>query len=260
MRYLNYFLKNVRMILSSEMQYKANFIIRIITLSSFDIIMPIIGLLIYVRSNGFYGWSLYEFLLFQGVFMMVTGIDRLFFQKVDWSLSEMVLNGTLDRDLLYPIDTLSYISFKNLNLEQIVNTLLGISVIIYSIVKLDITVTPKNLILFLMFIFFAIVLIFSLAMLRFGIIVRAIMIGRIGELFRISKSYAQYPVDIFSSFFSSAFRYLIPLAIIAHYPSSALLGKTVENFHYVLLSIVIILIITRYFWLKTLKYYESSGG
>jgi len=248
------------MVINKEMMYKFNFILRTITLLSFDLTLPLITILIYLNTNGFFGWDLYEIILFQGIFILFNSIDRMFFQKIDWMLTQSVRDGTFDRYLLIPVDTLAYLSFNNFGLEHVFNFLVGVSFIIYSSFNLNFTITFFKLGILLFYVLMGVMLIYSLAMFRFGLKIKYVDPGRIGEFFKVMKNFGQYPVDIYNKFISSFFRYIIPLALYSYYPTKIILEGYIEDIYLVFISTLIIFICARLFWVNILKYYESAGG
>jgi ABC-2 type transport system permease protein len=260
MRVFNFFVESVKLRIEEQMMYKLNFIIRMITLMSFDLVFPLVTILIYMTSNGFPGWSFEQILLFQGIFIMINSIDRMFFQRVDWSLAYDVRAGLFDRYLLYPINALVYISFTNFGLEHIADFILGTGLIIYSVIKLHIVLTFSNVFLFLGFIIIGLLFILTLAILKFSIIIRVVKIGRLGEFFRTLKNYGQYPVEIYNAFLSSVFRYIIPLTLLGYIPSLILLNKMTENFFIAGFVVFISFVLSIMLWKSSLKKYTSAGG
>ena len=260
MKTLNFFVTSLKMTLSQQMAYKADFLIRTVTLLAFDLTLPFMILMIYFNTNGFSGWNLSQILLFQGVFFLLNSLDRMFFQRVDWSLSYSVRNGAFDRYLLYPVNTLVYISFTNIGIEHTADFLIGISLIIYSAMQLGLHFSLAKIALFSAFVILGIVFTLSLALLKYSLIIRAVRIGRIGELFRTVKTYGQFPADIYGTFVSSLVRYMIPLALLAYYPSKALIGGATENFAVIALITIAIFALSLALWNRTLKFYTSAGG
>jgi ABC-2 type transport system permease protein len=198
--------------------------------------------------------------MFQGIFILINSVDLMFFQRVDWSLSHDVRSGTFDRYLLYPINTLAYITFTNFGLEHLADFFLGIAIIIYSVIKMQIQVTAANLMLFLGFILIALFFVLSLALIKNSIIIRAVKIGRLGEFVRTVKDFGQYPVNIYNEFMSSVFRYILPLTLLAYVPSMILLNKMSGNFFIGATVVFIIMAFAILFWKDTLKRYNSAGG
>ena len=112
----------------------------------------------------------------------------------------------------------------------------------------------------LAYVLLAFIFVFSLAILKNAIIIKAVKLGRVGEFFRVIKNYGQYPADIYSSGISTVFRYLIPLALLAYYPSTVLIEKADNNLMLVALVTITIFLLSRYYWQSTLKSYTSAGG
>ena len=260
MKLINFFIGCVKKRLSEEMAYKSNFIISMMTLLTFNIILPFVTILIYLNTEGFKGWSFDQILLFQGIYILVNSIDSMFFQRVDWTLSYDVRSGYFDRYLLYPINTLAYISFTNFSIEHIADFVLGIVIIIYSLVHMATIFTIQKVVLFFGFFALALIFVFSLAILKYAIILKAVKIGRLGEFFRTVLSYGQYPIDIYGKVLSTFFKYLLPLAVIAYFPSKVLLDFGISNILMIISSVIIILVLCILLWNNAIKNYTSAGG
>ena len=260
MRHLRFFIACLKMTIEEQMAFKLNFILRTMTLLSFDMVLPFVTILIYLNTEGFPGWDLYQIILFNGVFIFINSIDRMFFQRVDWSLSYDVRGGNFDRYLLYPVNTLAYISFTNLGIEHFADFLIGIALIAFSFLKLNLALGINGIILFFAYLSLAIVFIFTLAIIKYSLFIRFVKLGRVGELFRVIKTYGQYPADIYGGLMSSILRYIIPLAILAYYPSMALLNLGKENFFAIAFIIIALFFLSYHIWKNTLKQYTSAGG
>jgi ABC-2 type transport system permease protein len=260
MKIVKYYMQAIKMVIAREMMYRINFFIRMITLFCFELMGPLITTLIYMSSKGILGWSLYEILLLQAVFMFINSIERMFFQRTDWSLSMYVRSGSLDRFLLYPIDTLTLISANNFTPEQIFTNVLSIILFIYSFIQLNISLTWMMILKFIILFIFALVFIYSMAMLRFSIIIRVVVMNRLGELHRTIKNFALYPINVYGPILSAFFKYILPISILTNYPTAVILNRSLENIQYVILSIIILFILTRLFWKNAIKNYASAGG
>ena len=178
----------------------------------------------------------------------------------DWSLSHTVRNGNFDRFLLYPIDTLTLISASNFVPEQIFTFLVGCTIFTMTFIKLGITLSIIQILQFIALILFGFVFMYSIAMIKFSIIIRVVVITRIGEFFRTVKRFARDPMDVYGNVLSSFFRYIFPLIILAEFPTLVLLDKPMNNLGIVLIVIILFYFISRYYWLNTLKKYTSTGG
>jgi len=260
MKLFRFFLEGVKISFSKEMIYKVNFIIRMMTLLSFDMILPLITLVIYSKTNGFAGWSFDEIVFFQGVFILVNGIDRFLFRRANWKLSSDIRSGSFDRYLLYPINTLAYISFSSLAVEHIAQITVGIILLIYSAFKMQLIITLGKLLMFFTFLLLGLLLLLSIQIFQYAIIIRAVMIGRLGEFFMQLKRYGEYPIDIYNNFISTVFRYILPLAALAYYPSQVLLKTIESDLTIIIAAILALYIFSITLWNHSLKTYTSAGG
>jgi len=250
----------VRMTLSQQMAYKLNFIVSTLTLISFDLLVPLMTILIYTNTAGFSGWSFHEILFFQGIFLFINGFDRMFFQGVDWTLSYDVRSGNFDRYLLYPVDVLAYLSLSNLGIEHAANLVIGTGLVIYSAGQMQLQLTFLGVLQAVGFVLLAILFLLGLSLFKFAIIIRAVFIGRLGEFFRQLKSYGEYPVDIYNRLLQTVFRYVLPLAVLSYYPSTAILGRPHEGFFLIAGIITAFFMSSLWFWKRTLREYTSAGG
>ncbi|MBN2368210.1 ABC-2 family transporter protein [Candidatus Woesearchaeota archaeon] len=260
MKYMNFFFSSLKVSLSQQMVYKANYFIRTLTLMGFDMVLPFVTILIYLNTKGFNGWSFDEIILFQGIFILVNALDRFFFRRANWFLSNDIRNGNFDRYLLYPVNVLAYVSFTHLAPEQAAQVVVGIAVIIYSLVKLSVSLTVMKVIGFFLFLALAMVLLLSLQIFQYAVILRAVMMGRMGEFIMTLKRYGEYPVEIYGGALSSVLRYVLPLSVLAYVPSNVLLSKASENYFFIGIIIVAIFFLSYSFWLNSLRNYTSAGG
>ena len=87
MKYSHMWKVKFKLRLALEMAYRKNFIMRMISLVIFDIISPIIAIVIYNISSGIPGWEFSEFLLFIGTFTFVFGAEHFCFSMLPWMTS-----------------------------------------------------------------------------------------------------------------------------------------------------------------------------
>ena len=257
---INVIKKSLSLVLAKEMMYKFNFFVRFLTLATFDLIIPLMTFLTYQNTNGFPNWNIDQMLLFQSIAIFVNGLDRTFFWRAGWTVADEVRNGTFDRLLLLPINTIKFISFKSVGLEHLGEVIISIALMSYTIIRLNITITASILFMFFLFVLLSMIFYFSILLIRISIIVVNIKAARVGELTRTIKSFASYPTSIFGKAMSFILRYIFPLAIIAQFPAELLLGRISDNIFIIGIVIITFYIISNKIWKNTLKKYVSAGG
>jgi ABC-2 type transport system permease protein len=88
--------------LASRMAYRGDFFLSSLIMLLFEFVVPLVTLLIYRSGSSFPGWSMYEALLIQAIFMIVKGIAFPFVFGVVWRVAILVREGTFDLILLKP--------------------------------------------------------------------------------------------------------------------------------------------------------------
>jgi len=250
---------------AQDASYRTNFILRCLTLASFDLILPFITVLIYLNSDGFFGWKFEEILIFQGFYLMITALDRFFFQRIDWKLSEDVRTGNFDRYLLVPMHTITYMVFSSLGVEQIVNFMIGFCIIIGTILWYGLSVTFTGFFLVILYMLLALIFTTALSIIKYGIIVVTVTTGRTSEFFRTIKSYGQYPVSIYGEVLGTIFRYFIPLVLLSNEQTRSLiknidLVNTFPSLILITLSVALLYLISVFLWNEIIRRYQSAGG
>ena len=132
-KYLKVYKKFLHTSLASELEYKTNILIDLIT-AILSLIGSIFLLSIFFQNNGSIGdWKFEEALIIQGIYTILNGITNTWFNP---NLSEIVKHireGTLDFVLLKPIDSQFFISLKKINPSGFLEIMLGICLLLFCI-------------------------------------------------------------------------------------------------------------------------------
>ncbi len=246
---------------AEEFAYKGNFIIKSIASLFWDFVGPLVVLLIYRSSSGIPGWSFEEFLLFQGTFTLVFGVAQMLFYDLAYVVLYMIRRGKFDFILTKPANTLLYLATTNVNIDMLAKIFVGLFLIIYSVIKLHISLISINAILYLF------VISLGLAA-QFGFIVLVCALGLLfvnsfalmDLLFKLSD-FVRYPLSVYNAGLQVTFTFLLPLAVSSFYPAEVLLrGTTLSSLIYVTLPVIGFLVLSVWLWSIGLKKYTSAGG
>ena len=124
-KYLKVYKKFLHTSLASELEYKTNILVDLMT-AILSLIGSIFLLSIFFQNNGHIGgWKFEQALIIQGIYTILNGITNTWFNP---NLSEIVKHireGTLDFVLLKPIDSQFFISLKKINPSGILEIMLG---------------------------------------------------------------------------------------------------------------------------------------
>lgn len=260
MKYPRLWIKHFALELSSEMAYKWNFIINIISLISLDFIGPLIALVIYTSTSGIPGWSLYEFLFFQGTLIFVLGVAHLMILGIPIAVVDMVRKGTLDKLLTRPYNVLLYVASSSIDLDGIAEMSVGLFLVIYTSIILNLHFS------YLIFVYIFLVLVACLFQYALSIFISSLsflfvkshaLLDLIGNL----TDFARYPTTIFPGSIRFFITFLFPITISSFYPSEVLLHSlNLTNVISVVLAVIIFFLISLAAWTLGIRKYTSSGG
>ncbi len=132
-KYLKVYKKFLHTSFASELEYKTNILIDLIT-AILSLIGSIFLLSIFFQNNSSIGdWEFEEALIIQGIYTILNGITNTWFNP---NLSEIVKHireGTLDFVLLKPIDSQFFISLKKINPSGFLEIMLGFCLLLFCI-------------------------------------------------------------------------------------------------------------------------------
>lgn len=246
---------------SKEMAYKTNFLIKMLMLIFLESVGPIISYLIYENTLGIPGWSFEEFILLLGTFTLIINLANFLFLYLPSIVMFYVKKGFLDTLFVKPMNLLAHLTIKSINLEAIAGILTGLVLIIWSFLKLELSLFSINFMFYILLIFIAVIFQFSLIVIMASLTIIFIKITGLYHIYNSLMSIAKYPLIIFNSGLILFFTFIIPIGIAAHYPVTVLLGEGIKLLTIGAVIIVIIfLFISILLWKYALKKYSSAGG
>ena len=260
-KYLKVYKKFLHTSFASELEYKTNIIIDLIT-AILSLIGSIFLLSIFFQNNASIGdWEFEEALIIQGIYTILNGITNTWFNP---NLSEIVKHireGTLDFVLLKPIDSQFFISLKKINPSGFLEIMLGICLLLFCIRINQINLNLSFLILFLITITCSICILYSLWFFISTTTIWFVKTWNATEVLRSFLYVGRFPLSSFSISLRIFFSVFIPIAFITTIPSEVFLGLS-QSWKILLEVIValVFLITSRKFWLFALKFYSSASS
>ncbi|MFC1753038.1 ABC transporter permease [Thermoproteota archaeon] len=260
-RYTRVWKKSLGLAVAEDMAYKGNFIIKCFALILVDMIGPLIAVLIYTSSSGIPGWSLAEFILFTGTITLVLGIGHALMFAIPWYTISAVRRGEFDKYLIKPFNPLVYLSLSAWDLEGFAEVGAGLLMVGWALTKLWVGITIGNILLYIFLILVGCVFIYSCMVLIASASFLFVKTFGLFDLFFNITKFARYPLNVFGSTTRIFFTFLFPLAIAAHYPTTALLhGMPLLIIVKVVLPVIAFFGLTLFLWSRAMKKYSSAGG
>lgn len=256
---LNLISRAVKSQVLTLMAYRGDFFISVFLVFIGELILPLITMLIYNSGGTYPGWSLYQVLLLQGVFLLAKGIVNVMFSGIIYNTLSRVRDGSFDLLLIKPRGTLFMAILTGLNLKSVGSLLSGFFVFLISLNRLNIDEFNK-IGLFLLFFIFSIMVLFAFNIISAAVVFKWVGNSRVFELFDCVTNFGMYPKSIFSKATQNFISYIVPIAAIGFYPSVVLMDKGSEGIIYSSIVSVLFLLFSLRFWNLMLKNYTSAGG
>ena len=247
--------------LSSELEFKTNLIIDIIT-AIFSLIGSIFLLTIFFQNtDNIGGWEFEQALIIQGIYTILNGITNTWFNPNLTEIVKHIREGTMDFVLLKPIDSQFFVSFKKIAPSGFLEIILGFALLSYCIKINQINLNIGLLILCLITLFCSILILYSLWFLISTTTIWFVKTWNATEVLRSFLYIGRFPLNSFSFSLRIFFSIFIPIAFITTIPSEVFLG--LAQFWKIILELVIsgiFIVVSRRFWLFALRYYTSASS
>ncbi len=249
----------VRNSLAERSAYRGDFFLSLFVSMLFEMVTPLVTVLIYGAGSSFPGWTMEEALLIQAIFLMARGTAFPCFFGIVFTVFEQVREGSWELTLLKPRSPLLISMAASFDIQGIGRLAAGIGLFAYALTRLP----PPGfwgVLLFCGLFLISLMVLFALALFMAGSLFVWVANGRIIELLDSILIFAQYPGSIFSSGFQFVLSVLVPAAMIAFLPAQALLGRPEPITAVSAASCVLFTAAGWLFWRGMMKRYTGGGG
>lgn len=262
-RYLDIYWLMIRNSLIREMNFKANFMLWMVVefLWFFGQIIFLEVLFSHVDSIG--DWTKWECVMLVGTHQITAQLFQAFFYVNLAELPDLIRTGRLDLMLLLPVDAQFAVSTRKFGMDNVVNAFVGVAIVIFCLVKLQIVPQVHQVALYAVAIGFGVAVhyavLFGLATVAFWIVRAQGLIYGYYNVFNI----ARYPDVVFRGAFKLIFSYLIPVIIVANVPTRILaraLDSPWSGLAQLAGASLFTILMTRFFWLFALRRYSSASS
>lgn len=258
---MSLYLKYASIVLRSQMQYKASFVMS--TIGQFLVAFTsFLGMyFMFDRFHAVNGFIFSEVLLCAAAMLAAFSLAECFVRGFD-SFDSIIGNGEFDRIMVRPRNEILQVLASRIEFSRIGRFVQALAMLIYAIPRSGVVWSAdKVLTLALMviggicvfsglFIVYAALCFFTLEGLEF------MNIFTDG-----AKEFGQYPLKIYGEGVLRILTYVVPIALFQYYPFLYLVGRT-NNFAYALLPLlaVFFLVPCLLFWKFGVRHYKSTGS
>ena len=262
-RYLEIYWLMIRNSLIREMNFKANFILWMVVELLWFLGQILFLEVLFGQVDRIGDWSKWQCVLLVGTHQLTSQIFQAFFYVNLSELPELIRTGRLDLMLLLPVDPQFAVSTRKFGMDNVVNAMVGASIVIFSLVQLRIVPNASQIALYMVAVAFGVTVhysvMFGLATIAFWIVRAQGLIYGYFNVFNI----ARYPDVVFRGIFKIIFSYLIPVIIVANVPTR-ILSRALESpwngLAQLAAASLFIFLATRAFWRLALRRYSSASS
>lgn len=240
------------------MNYRFNFIINIITDFTYSLLKIAFTYIIFENVETLGGLDKYQIYFLLGTSFILDSLYMMFIFFNHTQIPENVRMGTLDFLFVKPVSPLFMISFRYFNIAGSGNLIFGGFLILSSLQHIKITLI--NILIYIMLLVCGFIIYFSISLTAFTISFWTVKAdGFLGIMVDITEI-MKYPHTLFPRFIQAVFTFIIPIFMIASYPTHFIMGMLPE--YIVLLNLfitVICYVVSTQFYKYALNQYTSAN-
>ncbi len=215
----------LRIGIMNEMQYRINFFIQLLQ-SLVALGTGLVGLaLVFDHTTELGGWSRPELLAVMGVHILMGGVIRAAIQPNMQTLASNIQEGTLDFALTKPVDSQVIVSVREFRLWQVVDVLMGLSVLGWAVNELQGQIGLGEAVIFAVMLLLGGIMIYCFWLMLTSSAFWIIRVYEMINLFEGLYAAGRWPVGIYPGWLRSMLTFLVPVAFAVTVPSEILVGR-----------------------------------
>ncbi|MBC8099291.1 MAG: ABC-2 family transporter protein [Armatimonadetes bacterium] len=245
----------------NELQYRVNFFVQIFQ-SALALLVALGGLaIVFTQTDALSGWTQPELVAVLGVYFMVGGVVGALIQPSMALLMEDIQQGTLDYAILKPVETQLLISVRRVEIWKLLDVLLGIGLLLWSVSQMGKPISLLNLGAFGLLLVAGCAMVYSFWLMLATIAFWFIRVDNILGVFQSMYEAGRYPVRIYPNWLQLLLTFLVPVAFAVTVPTEALTGRlTPATFAAALGLAGGLLLASRIFWGYGIRAYSGASA
>jgi len=260
-RYFRLYKEILRFSFQNFMVYRAHFINSIIATVGWGAFQFIWIELLTFRTRSAFGWTKNELVILAISYIIMMGILHFFFSHNMSRLSRIIDKGELDFLLLKPVDSQFLVSLYIQNYPNLVRVLLGIILLFVYLHIINLTFTLIGWLGFICFIFFGIILLYSLWMFYCTFLIWFPRLTNIIDFLFTINGMARYPSEMMKKLNPGILLFILPFTLSVATPVKILVrGSFDVDIIYLVIISIGMFAISRIFWLFALRHYTSASS
>lgn len=260
--YVRLYMKYMSQSLKGKLEYKGDFLIRIIA----SFVMQICGLVsiwgIFLNIGEINGWGYWEIVLVYAAMNFSIGFGEIFFDG-PWSLNHLYMTGKLDFYITRPVPVLFQLFASAIGVNGIGNAATALGLFVYALKHIEYQIPVQAIVVFVILMFFSLPVKGAIILLSTSSTFWTKAPGNaFANLVHNLADYLKYPITIYPRIIQIFLSVIVPYAFVSFYPVSYLLKKEIYgtlalagplvSFGFAMLAIVV--------FNRGIKKYEGVGN
>jgi ABC-2 type transport system permease protein len=213
------------------------------------------------KTSHVFGWSRDELLMLAAVYNLIYSFFYMFFARGFNELSLTIHFGRLDGILTKPIDSQFLLTCISVTYTHLIRFVIGFGFLWYMIGKMQISITPILVFVFMGLMIFSVMIIYSVWMLVMTLTIWFPRLSNLTDLLYEVNQVSKFPQEIYRGASIYLLFILFPLTVIVVTPVKFFLQKALVSDLVVLPCIAFgVFFASRFFWRFALRFYTSASG
>lgn len=260
-RYLRLYWLFIRYSLIRTTTYKEDFIVWSLISIGWTVLLVVFYEILFLNVDTIAGWNKSQVLLIQGFYFLIEFVMWGVLWENMRQIPEKINLGTMDLELLKPVNSQFLISFKSFSFDNVNNFVLGLVTIGYALKVGGIQVNLTGVLLSAWAYVIACVYIYAA---WFSTMCVAFWFDRFDNLHHLFPSLRHFwkvPLPFFQGLFRKILAFVIPVGLITTVPVEFLLGRSPVMLMIVLFIFALgTLVFSSWFFKIAIKHYSSASS
>jgi len=244
-----------------ELSFRGNFILSVGTNLLWLLVSIIFFGAIYLHVPSVGGWTLEEILLLVSISEIVHLMYKGLLGQSVARIPDLIRTGQLDHLLLKPIDSQFLVSLHRVDYYSLISLIFPLLLLVYSAKRLNVSLNIVQMGTFLLLLFVGVFVLYSVGLFIVSLAFWLTQVYALYALFQEIFSLSAYPESIFHGALRMFFTLIVPVIVIANYPTLVVIGKDVKNLWlFVLLVSCLWGWGARWMWIYGMKHYASASS
>lgn len=265
METLRHYGRLLLLFIQTELQYaiayRANLVVEVVGMTVEVGASLSAVLILFTYAGDLNGWTRPEMLVLLGVFYAIGGAADVVFRPSVARLMEHVRLGTLDFTLLKPANSQFLATFRQYQIVQTAQVVLGLAVIGGGIASMGERLSVLSLLEFVISAGCGLVLIYAILLVLATLSFWFVRVDNIMVIFASFMDASRFPVDLYPGWLRITLSSVIPVGIAVTIPAEALSGRLdLFSLLAVVVGTLLAAVFASWFWRQGLKNYTGASS